>query len=181
MAIEVAAGDVKNQVKLLCRHMVAGGIFAGNTHPTDDDLDDAIETCEGEILTWVASFGGDTDTSLWPVVARAYLSWYNALGAAYHVELGHTGLSTAAGPGTRAETYYRLYMALYEQLKDGLLDLGDIGIPTDASTTLQASITGVSHADKEVLTSDSDAVQPSFKRDQFKNPGTHLPSTSSDL
>lgn len=171
MAIEVTAGDVKAQVVLLCRHLVAGGIFSQNSFPSDADLDRNIDAAESELLTWLASEGYSTSVAGWSATAVTYVSWYNALGAAYRVELAHTGASLANQASTRADSYYQLYMKFWEMLSSGDLDLGALGIPFSASI-VSASITGVSEADKEVLTTDPDVVQPSFSRDMFKHPSS---------
>jgi hypothetical protein len=175
VAIELNAGDVENQVKMLVRHLTPNGISI-NSKPSQADLDMAIAVVEAEIFQWLASFNYSVTIADYSDTAKNFLSWYNALGAAYHVELEHTGLVFRPEPATRAEAYYRLYMWLYEQLAEGKLDLVGIGVPVTPGGSAQASITGVSKTDKNLLYENSDAVQPHFKRDQMKHPGRRLPT-----
>jgi hypothetical protein len=171
VAIEVNAGDVDRQVRLLCRHLVpAQGGFSANSNPSETDIEDAIVVIEAEILVWLSSFGYSIVTSAYTANAKNFLSRYNALGAASQLELANSGLSTRSGPSNRADGYYRLYTALYDRLAAGKINLTALGIPQDTSSNMSASITGVSKTEKSEQETDADAVQPFFKRDLLSNP-----------
>lgn len=175
MAIEKTAGDVRAQTELLVRHLAnaSGGRFSLNSFPSTTDIDTAIAVTQSEIFAWFAAFGYSTDPTAWTSAAKEYISWYNALGAGYRVEMAHTGLSFSPAPGTRAETYYNLYIELRKMLEAGLVNFGSIGIPilTGGGGNPQMSITGTSYSDKASLEQDADKLQAFFKRDGFKNPG----------
>jgi hypothetical protein len=170
VAIEVTSGDVRKQLELLVRHMVAGGTFSENTNPTDSDLDTAISVAEADILTRLAGLGYDTVVTNWSNNAKNFFSWYNALCAAYRVEQAHQGLSAAPGIPTRSEGYYRQYMDLWTALNEGDLDLVGIGVPQSSANSIQPSLTGVSYTQKAELEDDPDAVLPFFDRTDFTHP-----------
>ncbi len=171
MAIEETAGDVRAQLEVLVRHLATptGGAFTQNSFPSSADLDTAIEATEAEILAWFASFGYDIVLANWSVNAKRYIARYNALGAAYFIEMAHTGLVTSPTPGSRAETYYNFYMDLYQKLRDGALSFQDIGVPIIEGKGVKPHFTGGSYDEKQTLKDDTDKVQPLFTRDQFKN------------
>jgi len=169
VAIEKTPGDVLAQTTLLCRHMLAqsGGAFTQTSFPSEADAQLAIDAAEAEILSWLAAFRYSTDLSSYSDTAKVFLSGYNALGAAYRLEMAHTGLTHSTTPSNRADSYYLLYMDLYKKLESGVLQLDGLGVPR-SSARLSASVTGVSASDKKILEQDADAVQALFKRDGFK-------------
>lgn len=176
MPIEAEDGHVRRSLEMLSRHLVRGGEFSQNSHPSDQNLEDAIAETEGEIKQWLSSAGYTTDPAGWSDDAKRYLAWYNALGAAYRVEQSHTGVSYSRSPSTRAENYWMQYLSLKNDLMSGKLDLTGIGLPLAVGANVQGSVTGVSVSDKETLRSDSDAVQPSFRRTIFRNPERQEPA-----
>ncbi len=171
-AIEKTQGDVRSQTELLVKHMVqsSGGTFTQSTFPSSRDVDVAIEATAAEILGWFGSRGYDTDhTANWAALAKQYVAWYNALGAAYRLENAHTGAVFTASAKSRADGYWRQYQKLQEDL-DGGMSFVEIGIPRLTSAILQGSVTGVSVQEKKDAHADTDRVQPFFERDQFSDP-----------
>ncbi len=173
-AIEKALGDVRSQTELLIKHMVqsSGGSFSPTTFPSSRDVDIAIEATAAEILGWFASRGYDTaHATTWSDLAKQYVAWYNALGAAYRLENAHTGAVFTAQAKSRADGYWRQYQKLQEDL-DNDMSFVEIGIPRLTSKTLQGSVTGTSLQEKRDSRADTDRQQPFFERDQFEDPTT---------
>ncbi len=173
-AIEKTLGDVRSQTELLSKHMVqsSGGNFTLTSFPSSHDVDVAIEATAAEILGWFGSRGYDTDHAAnWADLAKQYVAWYNALGAAYRLENAHTGAVFTAQAKSRADGYWRQYQKLQEDL-DGGMSFVEIGIPRITSKTLQGSVTGTSLQEKQDSRADTDRQQPFFKRDQFADPTT---------
>lgn len=168
MAIEANAGDVRRQTELLTRHLVPEG-FSQESFPSAADRDLAIEVTAAEILQWFSSAGYSTDLTQWSDNAKAYISRFNAFGAAFFLESSHGGLIFAASPTTRAEAYLRVYQGLRQSLESGA-NFVTLGIPRVSSPqSLTISATGLSESDKETLESDSDAVRPFFFRNLHRN------------
>ncbi len=167
-AIESTAGDVRKRVDMLVGHLrTSGANFSATSVPSVSDITVAIDAASAEILAWLASEGYDVVFGNWTVTARDFIAWYNALGAAYRIEMSHTGLLLSPTPGTRAETYYNMYMDLRTQLTVEHLDLSDIGVSTTSeSRGAKVSQTGHSKADKLTQEVDDDAVQPWYRREQ---------------
>jgi hypothetical protein len=165
-AIESVAGDVRKQVDLLTGHMrttIAGP--GANTFPSTSDITTSIEATSAEILAWLASSGYSTDLGTWTAIALNYVAWYNALGAAYRLEMSHTGLLLSPTPGTRAETYYQMYLDFRQQILEDKIDLSDIGVGTTAeSKGPRISQTGHTQSDKEDQEESTDAIQPWMRR-----------------
>lgn len=170
-AIESTSGDVLKQVNLLTGHMrtTQAGVGA-NTFPSSTDQTTAIDAAAAELKAWLASYGYDVDISTWTDVALDYVAWYNAIGAAYRLEMAHTGLLLSPTPGTRAETYYQMYMDFRQQLIDGKIDLSDIGIGTTTEGRgPKISQTGHTLTDKATQEEDTDAIQPFMRRSMYND------------
>lgn len=166
-AIETTSGDVRKRVDMLCGHLrVNGANFGANTIPSTSDITVAIDVAAAEILAWLASAGYDTVFANWTDTAKDFISWYNALGAGYRIEMSHTGLLLSPTPGTRAETYYNMYMDLRTQIVESSLDLSDIGIPILESKGAKVSQTGHTLTDKLPQEQNTDAMQPLYRRSQ---------------
>ena len=179
-AIEKTQGDVRSQTELLVKHMVqsSGGSFSQTTFPSSKDVDVAIEAATGEILGWFASKSYDTaHAANWSDLAKQYVAWYNALGAAYRLENAHTGAQVTENSKSRADGYWRQYQKLQEDLEGGMSFI-EIGIPRLSANTLQGSVTGVSQSEKTDARADTDRVQPFFERDRFRDPT--IPDTKVD-
>ena len=175
-AIEKALGDVRSQTELLSKHLVqsSGGHFTQTSFPKSSDVDDAIEAAHAEILAWFASHDYDIVLANWSDIAKQYVAFYNALGAAYRLENSHTGALFTAQAKSRSDGYWRQYQKLKEDLASGM-SFVEIGIPRLSANVLQGSVTGTSKADKTAARADSDRVQPFFERDGFKDPQTRDP------
>jgi hypothetical protein len=167
--IELTAGDARKQLELLVRHIRPDGIFSENSNPRDEDLTLALQVTQDEILVCIAQAGYSTVHASWPSTARSYISRYNALGAAWQIEMAHQGGSFSTTPESRGELYKREYDAWKKMILDGTLSLVPIGIPTIAGADLQGSLTGASREDKRVQEEDTDAVKPFFTRRGFSN------------
>jgi hypothetical protein len=177
--IEQTAGEVRSQLELFVRHIRPDGIFTANTNPSDTDMDLAINVTMNEILTCLAQAGYGTDHATYPVIAQSYLSRYNALGAAWQIEMAHQGGTFSTTPETRGQMYKTEYDEWKKMLLDGTLSLVPIGVPSDTSGELQGSSTGISKTDKDIQEEDTDAVKPSFTRRGFANEPT-LPTAENE-
>ncbi len=169
MPIEQAAGEARKQLELFVRHIRPDGIFSTNTNPSDSDIDVAIDVTMNEILTCLAQAGYGTDHASYPVIAQSYLSRYNALGAAWQIEMAHQGGSFSTTPETRGEMYKQEYDKWKTMLLDGTISLIPIGVPADTSGELQGTSTHTSKTDKKVQEENTDAIQPFFSRKGFAN------------
>lgn len=169
MPIEKTAGEARSQLELFVRHIRPDGIFATNTNPSDGDLDLAIDVTMNEILTCLAQAGYDTDHTAYPSIAQSYLSRYNALGAAWQIEMAHQGGSFSTTPESRGMSYKNEFDEWKKMILDGTISLIPIGVPANTEGEFQGSSTGISRSDKELQELDIDAVKPSFTRKGFAN------------
>lgn len=170
MALEYEDGDVERWVTGYIQHLTSAdsGDFKSFTTPGAEDVDEAIDVAEAEILSWLAEAGYTTDTTTYSALALRYLSWYNAVGAAYRLEMYHPGVQFGPGTNTRFDRLHELLMELRQRiLEDGITGLG---IPIITGASLQPIFTGRSHGEKQVMEDDTDAVQPFFKRRSFRHP-----------
>jgi len=175
VAIENQSGHTRSQVELLSRHLVRDTGFTVESVPSIADVDREIDATEAEILTWFASHNYSTDVAAdWSAIAKRHVSWYNALGAAWHLEVAHSGAMFSDRASSRADAYFRMYMSLKESL-----DAGDsfveVGIPLVSANIAQAAVTGVSKTEKAVLEDNVDAVKPLFTKRQFRDPKSDTP------
>ena len=171
MAIEVDDGDVARWVTGYTQHLTStnSGNFTSFTGPSEEDVDESIDTAEAEILAWLAEVGYNIDTTTWPdTPAKRYLSWYNSIGAAYRLELFHPGLQFTNQPNTRFEKFHDLLMELKESILND--EIGGLGIPKVAGKTMQTKFTGRLISDKEVNIADTDVVPAFFDRHRWMNP-----------
>ena len=167
-AIETTSGDVRKQVDMLVGHLrTSGANFSANSIPSVSDIDVAIDAASAEILAWLAGAGYDVVFANWTATATDFIAWYNALGAAYRIEMSHTGLLLSPTPGTRAETYYNMYMDLRTQIQEGKLDFSDIGVPIIESKGAKITQTGRTLSDKLPQETNTDAMQPYYRRSQY--------------
>ena len=176
MAIEENVGDVGRWVTGYVQHLnsVDFGNFKTFNSPTPENMEEAIETAEAEILSWLAEAGYSTDTSTYPVMALRYLSWYNSIGAAYRLELFHPGLQFDTRPNTRFDRLHDLLNELRERILEG--GIAGLDIPLDVGGTLKAKFTAQFVTQKQEQEDNTDAVQPFFKRRTFRHPA--LPDSS---
>lgn len=96
-----------------------------------------------------------------------FLSDIEANYAAWRSEMSRSSPRTAKGERSRADTFRKAYEAGLRQI--GKMDLGLLGW-TRVSSVASKWGTGVSIADKEAISSDTDRVEPAFTRDGFTNP-----------
>ena len=167
-AIEVNTGDVRSHVELLSHHMISGGKFGPDTFPSTKDLDREIDAATREIIGWFAANDYDPDPINWSDNAKGYIARYNALGAAYFLELAHTGQMFSATQSSRAETYFRLYMGLKELL-DKDQSFVELGIPIIAGNRVQAHFTGGTVNEKKLISDNTAMEQPLFIKRQFRD------------
>jgi hypothetical protein len=170
VALEQNDGDVERWVKGYIQHLTSAdsGDFKSFTNPGAEDIEEAIDVAEAEIVSWLAEAGYSTDTSAYPALAKRYLSWYNAVGAAYRLEMYHPGVQFGPGANTRFDRLHELLMELYRRIMEG--GITGLGIPVSAGASIQPLFTGGSHTGKQVQEDDTDAVQPFFRRRSFQHP-----------
>ncbi|KKN68672.1 hypothetical protein LCGC14_0448630 [marine sediment metagenome] len=160
-------GDVLKMVTMLERHLVKGGTFDSSSTPSIEQAEEALSETEAEMFAWLGGSGFSIDIADYPVAAKKYLAWFAALGIAYRMELSHPGIQSAPRGNSRWMVLKDQYETLQDILKGNTLDR--LGVVRDRETL--GVITGVSHDEKETLSTDTDAVQPAFTRDGFRHPG----------
>jgi len=160
-------GDVLKMVLMLERHLVKGGTFDSTSIPSLEQTEEALDETEAEMFAWLAGCGFSTAITDYPVAARKYLAWFAALGTSYRLEMSHPGLQS----NPRGSSRWMVLKREYETLKDICEgpSLDRLGVVRNRESL--SVITGVSHDDKEVLSTDTDKVQPAFIRDGFRHPG----------
>jgi len=168
MAIEKDVGDVNRWVESYVSHLTSqtSGEFRTHTRPGAEDIASAIETAASEILTWLGGAGYSTDSSTYSSLVRDYLSYYNAIGAAYRLELMHPGLGFGNNPNSRWKEFYEILQAF----RQSLMEEGLSGVDLSTPDALRASFTAERVTDKRARREDTDLVTPLFRRDMFKHP-----------
>jgi hypothetical protein len=168
MALEKDAGDVSRWVESYVSHLTSqtGGEFRTLTRPGAEDLSEAIETAASEIISWLAEAGYSANPATYSDLALSYLSFYNAVGAAYRLELMHPGLGFGNNPNSRWENFYNIL----QDLRKRIMDEGVAGIGIAIAATMQGQFTSESDAAKQLRTDDIDKTKPLFTREMFRHP-----------
>ncbi len=164
---EEDSGDVLKMVSMLERHLVKGGTFDSSSTPSIEQVEEALQETEGEMFAWLAGCGFSITITDYPVASRRYLAWFAALGTAYRMELSHPGIQSAPRGNSRWMVLKSQYETLQDICKGNTLER--LGVVRNREAL--SVITGVSHNDKETLSTDTDKVQPAFTRDGFRHPG----------
>ena len=159
-------GDVLNTVTMLERHLVKGGTFNSTSIPSIEQVEEVLAEAEGEMFAWLSEAGFSANIADYSIAAKRYLSWFAALGTAYRLELSHPGIQYNPSGNSRWMVLRAEYKTLKDITKTAALDR--LGVTR--SYEYLPTLTGISIDDKEVLTADSDKVQPFFQRDMMKNP-----------
>lgn len=160
-------GDVLKMVLMLERHLVKGGTFDSSSTPSLEQAEEALKETEAEMFAWLAGCGFSTSIADYPVASRKYLAWFAALGTSYRLEMSHPGLQSNPRGNSRWTVLKREYETLRKICEGTSLDR--LGVVRNREAL--SVITGVSHDDKETLSTDTDVVQPAFVRDGFRHPG----------
>ncbi len=164
---EVDNGDVLKMVTMLERHLVKGGTFDSTSAPSLEQVEEALSEAEAAMFAILAGCGFSTAIADYPVAARKFLAWFSALGTSYRLELSHPGLQHNPRGNSRWKVLKEEFMGLRKICEGTALDR--LGV---ARTHEELSvITGVSHDDKETLSTDTDKIQPAFTRDIMRHPG----------
>jgi len=164
---EDVSGDVLKMVTMLERHLIKGGTFTSTTTPSLEQVEEALDEAEAEMFAWLAGCGFSTAIADYPVTAKKYLAWFAALGTSYRLELSHPGLQHNPRGSSRWRVLKNEFITLQDICEGTALDR--LGVVRTRETL--SVITGVSHDDKETLSTDTDKVQPAFVRDGFRHPG----------
>ncbi|KKM83251.1 hypothetical protein LCGC14_1311360 [marine sediment metagenome] len=164
---EENSGDILKMVSMLERHLIKGGTFNSTSIPSLEQAEEALSEAEAEMFAWLAGGGFSISIADYPVAAKKYLAWFAALGTAYRLELSHPGIQSSPRGSSRWQVLKGQYETL-QKVCEGLV-LDRLGVVRNRGTL--SVITGVSHDDKEILSTDTDAVQPAFVRDIFRHPG----------
>jgi len=170
VALEENTGDVERWVTGYIQHLTSAdsGDFKSFTSPSAEDVEEAIDTAEAEIVSWLAEAGYSTDTTTYSSLAKRYLSWYNGVGAAYRLEMFHPGLQFSNANNTRFDRLHDILMELKNRIDAGAIT--GLGIPIVTDASLRARFTAVTHSEKEPLETDTDKVQPFFRRRTMRHP-----------
>lgn len=137
-----------------------------------------------DVTTWVTAGSSAIDTQLasngyGPIPANstayALAGQCNALFAALFAEESRTNARVSADERTRGDRFKRDYEALMKVLV--AMDLSRAGVSSLSGGRAYAG--GISVSDRATVESDTDRVQPRFRRGQFRNPGTLLPNNIS--
>lgn len=170
MALEENDGDVDRWVRGYIQHLTStsDGDFKSFTSPGAEDIVEAIDTAEAEIVAWLAEAGYSTDISTYPTLALRYLSWYNGIGASYRLEMFHPGLQFSNAPNTRFDRLHDILMELKQRIDAG--EISGLGIPIVADAKMRVRFTAETLSEKDAQEEDTDAVQPFFRRRSFRHP-----------
>ena len=111
-------------------------------------------------------------------VLADFLADIEANYAAWRSELARSSPRTAKGERSRADDFRKAYEANLRQLDK--MDLTMLGFALKEATGSGWYAGGISVSDKEAVESNTDRVQPRFKRDKFANPERPNDSTDDD-
>ena len=164
---EEDAGDILKMVAMLERHLVKGGTFDSTSTPSIEQVEESLSETEAEMFAWLAACGFSIAIADYPTAAKKYLAWFAALGTAYRLELSHPGIQSNPRGNSRWMVLKDQFETLIKICEGPSLDR--LGVVRDREAI--SVITGVSHDDKETLSTDTDKVQPAFIRDLMRNPG----------
>ena len=160
------------QVATLCQNLIQGAsTFSSSTSPTDTAvgtwLSSGCSIIETRLAGWRYSVPVTAGTVAYDMVADL-----NALYGAAKAEMSRSNVTLQPGERTRGQVFMDLFWKQLKDLRD--MDLTMAGLARSSTGGLYAG--GISQADKDSITSDSDRVSPRFQRGIFRTDGTLDPS-----
>lgn len=164
-AYETREGEAMEGVELLCKHLTTDGSFTDMTQPTAEEVYRQLTLAKHKIAARLAKAGYSPVQTAEAVLA--ILEQLNVLEVVIWAELA----SPITGQGEPNERF----LAFREE-RDGLIELldsgalGDLGaeVVTQARQTIAA--TGISHAAKDAVYTDTDTPAARFPRGFGQNP-----------
>ncbi len=161
------------QVADLCQNLIQGAsTFTSSTSPT-----------EAAVGRWLSSGCSIIETRLRGKLTAGTTAYdmasdLNALFAAGKAELSRSNVTLQPGERTRGQVFMQMFWdELAQMLKMDLSALGWSSLVTSTGGKVYAG--GISQADKDTVTSDTDRVISRFNRGQFRSTGTYNPSGES--
>jgi len=153
-----------SDVAAYCSNLITGASdFSASTVPT-----------QAQVTRWLSSGSALIDSALmqrgFAPVSDSSCTLYqefsemNALYGAAKAETARTNVRLAPGERTRGQVFAKEFADWLKELQSR--DLSRAGL----SYSHLGYVGGVSIADKDTVSSDTDRVSPRFNRDEFKNP-----------
>jgi hypothetical protein len=155
-----SASDVAN----LCRGLLnSASTFDASTSPTNTAvsvwLSSGCAILEAQLTAWGYTVPVPTST-----IAYNWLQDLNTLFASARAELSRTNLTLQPGERTRGQVFNDMFWKDLGRLEDRDLTLA--GVTRDSTVLVYTG--GISVADKDAVVSNTDRVEPRFKREQHR-------------